>query len=162
MLQQPSDTKSGSESHYPKSPAAFDFLGQPPIVLRPVRIGRVLEDRLARSSVPRPAARCGESASGRSGRGPGRGLSRAPGRTRSTFWLTSVARRVLTSYMHSTTPLIFSRGFSRAATRLIVSSSLLSPCRARKCGCKGINTSSTATKALSVSTPSEGGQSIRR
>ena len=80
----------------------------------------------------------------------------------STLSLTSVAKRVLASYMHNTTPLILNCGFSRAATRSIVSSSLLKPCSAKKCGCSGIKTSSTATRALSVSTPSEGGQSTNK
>ena len=64
--------------------------------------------------------------------------------------------------MQRITPLSLSLSFSRAATRSIVSSSLLSPCRAKKCGCKGMNTSLTAASALSVRMPSDGGQSIKQ
>src|SRR6202035_3588183 len=49
----------------------------------------------------------------------------------------------------------------RRATSAVVSSSLERPCSARKCGCNGMNTSSAAASALSVSTPSDGPQSIR-
>src|SRR5439155_815469 len=57
-------------------------------------------------------------------------------------------------------PVTLRAGLMRLATRAVVSSNLPMPCRARKCGCKGMNTSLAADRALSVSTPSDGPQSM--
>ena len=77
-----------------------------------------------------------------------------------------VARAVLDgegvadSYRDSTTPVTFSAGLIRLATSAVVSNSLPMPCRARKCGWSGMKTSLAADRALSVSTPSDGAQSM--
>ena len=108
--------------------ATLDLFRQPSIVFRPVRIGRVLENRLAET---RRLCQPHVAANARLERMRYRPRRRFVSRVRknsSTLSLTSVAKRVLASYMHITTPLILNCGFSRAATRSIVSSSLLKPC----------------------------------
>jgi hypothetical protein len=74
---------------------------------------------------------------------------------------TSLVSFVCASNIVSTTPLTRSRGFIRLFTSCTVSSSLANPCSARKCGCIGIITSLATPSALIVSSPSDGGQSIR-
>ena len=114
-----------------------------------------------RSWGPRPGECCGGCAFGTCGPRP-RACAAAASRERidRRRRTTSAASRVPDSYMQNTTPLSLSRSLSRRATRSIVCSSLLRPCRARKCGCSGRNTSSTAARALSVRMPSDGGQSM--
>ena len=146
----------------PVPPPLGDFFRQPLIILGPVRIGGVLEDRLAE------AGGLGQADVAANPRleglrvGPGVGWPRALRKNSSTSWPTSAASRVPPSYMQRITPLSLSLSLMRAATRSMVSSSLLSPCRAKKCGCKGISTSLTAASALSVRMPSDGGQSIKQ
>ena len=72
---------------------------------------------------------------------------------------TSLLSFVWQSNIVSTTPLTFSFGFIRRFTSCTVSSSLAMPCSARNCGCIGTITSSATASALSVSSPSDGGQS---
>ena len=72
---------------------------------------------------------------------------------------TSAASRVPCSYMHNATPETRSPRFSRRATSAVVWNSFDNPCRAKKCGCRGIRTSVAETRALTVSTPRLGGQS---
>ena len=107
------------------------------------RIGR----STGRSPGPRRAGYCGGRGFGTAWPPPrASALSRPLRKNFSTSWLTSVASRVPASYMHRTTPASRSRPLSRAATASIVSNSLLRPCRAKKCGCKGMTTSPTAAK----------------
>src|SRR3954469_21154228 len=63
--------------------------------------------------------------------------------------------------MQRTTPATRRAGLSLPRTSRTVSSSLPTPCRARKWACMGMITSRAAERPLIVSRPSEGGQSIR-
>ena len=54
-----------------------------------------------------------------------------------------------------------SDGFSAARTRRIVATRSASPSSAKYSQCSGISTASAATSALSVSRPSDGGQSMK-
>ena len=105
----------------------------------------------AHSSAPRPRARCAGSRS----RTPDPGSARAPR-----------ARRLgpaacAQSCIVSSIPATVSRGFSSRCTSASVSSSPASPSRAKYSVCTGTITRSAATSALTVSGPSDGGQSSR-
>ena len=96
---------------------------------------RVLEDRFAEARRSASlmlrrmrAAKTAPDSTARCCRGSCRGIFRS----RSTSW----ASRVFASYRHRTMPVTRSCGLMRLPTRAVVSSSLLRPCRARKCGCK--------------------------
>ena len=69
------------------------------------------------------------------------------------------ARLVRSSYMVSTTPSTVRSGLKLWRTRSMVSISSLTPSRAKYSGCMGIRMESAATRALSVSRSSAGGQS---
>ena len=75
--------------------------------------------------------------------------------------ITSAASRVPCSFMHNTTPLTTRSGLIRRETSETVSRSLPMPCNASTCGWRGMRTSLAAARALSVSTPRDGGQSMR-
>ena len=62
--------------------------------------------------------------------------------------------------MVSTTPWICSIGLKLLRTRSIVRSSRLSPSSAKNSHCSGTSTACAAASALTVSRPSDGGQSI--
>ena len=76
----------------------------------------------------------------------------------SATWLASRSRE---SYIVSRNPSISSPGFSFVLVILIVFSSLPSPSSAKYSHCTGISTLSEATSAFSVTSPSDGEQSIR-
>jgi hypothetical protein len=65
------------------------------------------------------------------------------------------------SNIHSKIHLTLRFGFILLLTSSTVCSSFPNPCRARKCGWSGIITSSAAARAFRVSSPNEGGQSIK-
>ena len=66
------------------------------------------------------------------------------------------------SNMVSATPRIESSGLKRARIRSTVCSSWLSPSSAKNSVCSGTRIELAAISALTVSRPSEGGQSIRQ
>ena len=64
------------------------------------------------------------------------------------------------SYMVSTMPCTWSAGLNAVRTRSTMLSTWLNPSRAKNSHCSGTSTESAATRALTVSMPSDGGQSI--
>ena len=73
---------------------------------------------------------------------------------------TSRLCRVRLSYIVARMPSISSRGLSRSCTFSIVSTSSATPRRAKNSHSSGMSTPCAAVSALTVSSPSEGWQSI--
>ena len=123
------------------------------------RIGR----STGRSSAPRPGGCCGgcafRTAARRSRRGRPCGLRLKNCSTSLAHFGRQLRARFVQAQHDArqlqpvVEPLVHEADRFRAAS--------LRPCSARKCGCSGRNTSSTAASALIVRMPSDGGQSMR-